>query len=241
MADGYKSTGYVWEKESEEEKKKNDRVVEEERLCDRVMVDEKRRRALIAGTAEYQELQEIHNKIVNGPRTAAGRQYPPPPPERVWKYRKIERKGTAGGIDWLRYREYIFYPLLYPFLRQIKNDNPEKEVWLVEDNAPGHRGAITNDLRWAREMESSGIFRCHWPANSPDLNEIEIVWDSFQDSIASQGPFIGSSKATIGKVKDIMVQEWAGLSMDSIKNRCADFKNKLGLVIENEGQNNFNG
>ena len=110
----------------------------------------------------------------------------------------------------------------------------------MEDNTPGHRGAITNDLRWAKEMESIGIHRCHWPANSPDLNQIEIVLDSFKDSIASRGPFIGSSKATIGKVKDIMVQEWAGLSMDSIKNRCGDFKNKLRLVIQNEGQNNFN-
>ena len=81
-----------------------------------MMVDEKRRQALIPGTAEYEQLQEIHKNIVNSPQTAAGRQYPRPPPERVWKYRKIKRKGTAGGIDWVRYCEYILYPLLYPFL-----------------------------------------------------------------------------------------------------------------------------
>jgi len=241
IADGYKSDGYIWEKETEEERKKTDQIVAEEKAADRRIVDEKRLRALIPGTEEYQHLQEIHNRIINGPRTAAGRQYPRPPPERVWKYRKIERQGTAGGIDWVRYREYILYPLLYPFLQHIKKENPTKEVWLVEDNAPGHKGAITNDLRWLKEMESSGIYRCQWPANSPDLNEIELVWDIFKDSIASKGPFVGASKATINKVKNTMVQKWAELSMDSIKTRCGDFKTKLELVLQNEGQNNFHG
>jgi len=66
-----------------------------------------------------------------------------------------------------------------------------------------------------------------------------LIWDIFKDSIASKGPSIGASKATIKKVKDTMEQEWAKLSMDSIKARCADFKTKLVLVRENEGQDNF--
>ena len=69
--------------------------------------------------------------------------------------------------------------LLYPWLMQLRRENPEREFWLVEDNAPSHGRAASLGLLSA-ELTEERIFRCNWPPNSPDLNTIEAVWDDFK-------------------------------------------------------------
>lgn len=197
---------------------------------------------MIRGTEEWKQLQQIHHNVVNGPRTATGRQPPQPPPQWVWTYSKtLNRESSKGGIDWVRYREQILYPQLYPFLKKIQEENPGREVWLVEDNAPKHVRATTNDTRWEEEMAPKGIYQCNWPSNSPDMNEIEPVWNDFKDSIHAEGPFKGQSKETVARVKQITKKDWEELSMQAINNRCADFRYKLEFVIRNSGDNCFNG
>lgn len=155
--------------------------------------------------------------------------------------KKIERKETVGGIDWVRYCEKALYPKIYPFLHKIQSKNPGHEIWLVEDNAPGHVGAAHYDPRWCQEMAPLGINRCQWPPNSPDINEIESVWDDLKDSIEAEGPFTGASKETAQRVKVAMNKCWDELSDEGIQNRCADFRYKLELVVRNEGRNHLNG
>lgn len=240
IAYGYKGPYHIWAKETKEEKVENDRIIQKLKESDEQEVEFHRHQALIPGTEERRILMEIHRKVVNGPRTATGRQPPRPPPQWVWKKTRIERRCT-GGIDWVRYREKVLYPKLYPFLRQIQSEHPGHEIWLVEDNAPGHVGATNHDPRWAQEMEPLGIHRCKWPSNSPDMNEIEPVWDDLKDSIDAEGPFKGTSQDMAEQVKDAMVKCWRELSLEGIANRCADFKYKCELVIRNRGNNNFNG
>lgn len=241
MAYGYKGPSYIWAKETKEEKVHNDQVVSDLVQAEEERINRHRQRALIPGTEERQLLREIHHKVINGPRTATGRQPPRPPPQWIWKKAKITRNGTAGGIDWVRYREKILYPKLYPFLQKIHEENPGHEIWLVEDNAPSHIGATNHDPRWVEEMTPRGIHRCKWPSNSPDINEIEPVWDDLKDSIEAEGPFTGASQETGQRVRDAMHKCWAELSEEGIRNRCADFRYKLELVVQNAGRNNFNG
>lgn len=241
IAYGYKGPYHIWTKETKEEKDYFDTMVAKERQVNREIVDSCRNNALIPGTEENRILQEIHNEVVNGPRTATGRQRPRPPPQWIWKYDKtIKRQSTEGGIDWIRYREIVLYPLIYPFLRLIKMDNPNQEIWLVEDNAPPHSGSVNHDSRWIAEMDPLGIHRCNWPPNSPDLNKIEPLWDDYKDLIQTEGPFTGKSiDPTI--IRELMVKDWGKLSIETINNRCADFRYKLELVVRNQGRNNFHG
>jgi hypothetical protein len=90
-------------------------------------------------------------------------------------------------------------------------------------------------------MDPLRIHRCKWPPNSPDINEIEPVWNEFKDSLEEVEPFMSSSKETAQRIRTAMVKCWKELSEESIANRCADFKYKLKLVIRNGGKNNFNG
>lgn len=50
-------------------------------------------------------------------------------------------------------------------------------------------------------MDPLGIYRCIWPSNSHDINEIESICDDFKDSIEAEGPFTGASKETADTVK----------------------------------------
>ena len=63
---------------------------------------------------------------------------------------------------------------------QLRRENPEREIWLVEDNAPpSHRRAASLDPL-PSELAAERIFRCNCPSNSPDLNSIEGAWDDFK-------------------------------------------------------------
>lgn len=79
----------------------------------------------------------------------------------------------------------------------------------------------------------------NWPPNSPDINEIEPVWDYMKDELASFETD-NARKETVIVVKEAMKAIWEGISQEYINRRFLDFKNKLELVIENWGMNNFN-
>ena len=42
-------------------------------------------------------------------------------------------------------------------------------------------------------------------------------------------------------MREILEREWQGLSVEKITNRCEAFRSKLELVLQNDGDNNFNG
>lgn len=206
VAGGIKGPSYIWANETNEEKKYSDNLVAELIRKDEEEVTRLRELALIAGIDEFRKLKNIHCQRLNGPRTATGRQPPRPPPQWIRRKAKFEWRSTAGGIDWVRYREQILYSRLYSFLHKFREEDPGREKWLVEDNATPHTGATNHDSRWVQEMEPLGIFRCNRPSNSPDINEIEPVCDDFKDSIEAEGPFIGASKETAERVKRALVR-----------------------------------
>ncbi|KAK6036710.1 hypothetical protein COOONC_25785 [Cooperia oncophora] len=53
---------------------------------------------------------------------------------------------------------------------------------LVQDNAPPHKSRYTSD-----KLRSWGVDTMAWPAESPDLNPIELVWGNMKICIRKQG------------------------------------------------------
>lgn len=78
IANGYKGPYHIWMKETSEEKRYFNNMVTLERQANRDWVDTRRRNASIEGTEEFYTLQDIHQRIIHGPRTAAGKQHPRP-------------------------------------------------------------------------------------------------------------------------------------------------------------------
>lgn len=80
-------------------------------------------------------------------------------------------------LDAKLYRDEILEPILIPFWHEVC----EQYGWVkvVEDGAPGHKGA-------AKEYrEQCGVDNIQWPAQSPDLNLIEAVWQEMENNLGA--------------------------------------------------------
>ncbi|RPA96662.1 hypothetical protein L873DRAFT_1811013 [Choiromyces venosus 120613-1] len=110
-------------------------------------------------------------------------------------------------------------------------------LYLVEDNAPSHQTARSVDKE---ERKEKGIVTLDWPSKSPDINQIEGIWDYEKDEI-STWQFVGAGKAVVDGAKAVLVQTWEDLPQAVIDNKCQSFHEKLQRIIIHGGNNNFNG
>jgi len=122
-------------------------------------------------------------------------------------------------------------------MESLRNTLGVPFLYLVEDNAPSHQTARRVD---DEERRSHGILTLNWPSKSPDLNQIEPIWDYEKDEV-STWQFIGASQRTIKEAKEALVRTWETLPQVVIDEKCRSFHEKLQLVILHGGNNNFNG
>ncbi|GFS71485.1 transposable element Tcb2 transposase [Trichonephila clavipes] len=81
----------------------------------------------------------------------------------------------TGSVTAQRYRDEVFEPYVRLFRGAVDPDSI-----FMDDNAPCQRAVLIDDF-----LETENIQRMSWPANSPDLNHIEHVWDMLGRQIAT--------------------------------------------------------
>ena len=197
-------------------------------------------------TQEYSELQEINARIaINNAAVKArsedikGKELrKAKKPEQVFKYEALER-GQGRDIDWFLYRKYILRPLLYPYYQAIVKANPNRQVFLVEDNAGPHQKAqrVTEE-----ERRNLGIKVAPHPPNSPDLHPIETVFDYTKDSLEEYNlGENGAGEAAQERAKAIISKEWNEYQGAAVTAIAKGFKDKLWKCIQAKGSNRFPG
>ncbi|KAK7115629.1 hypothetical protein V1264_001463 [Littorina saxatilis] len=120
---------------------------------------------------------------------------------------------VVGNLTGVRYQNEILQPLVVPALQAIG-----PRAILQDDNALPHRSAGVNTF-----IQQARVNRMLWPANSPDLNPIEHMWDELCRRVQQHHP----PPANLGQLLQWLQQEWNGVPraficnlIHSMRQRC---------------------
>ena len=147
------------------------------------------------------------------------------------------RKDGGKGIDWIRYRNEVQIPLLFPFAEKVQAENPSRKVWIIEDNAPPHVGARRMS---EEERRQRGVDHAPHPSNSPDLNEIEGFWGDTKKLLKSPDPDHSRGEA-MRVCKDEYLYILANVDQEMVDRRCDHLEKALRRCRQHGGNNNYHG
>lgn len=228
---------HVWQKETEAEKLAIKRDIDKINQHQENRESAKRQRAIQPSTAEYAVLTEVNTNIARERSTRGNNRLQFKRPEQLFKEPRATRGSTKGGIDWIRYKRTILESLLWPFAQRIARET-SKRVWIIEDNAPGHKKAR---LFTKHQAKQQGIHAVDWSPNSPDLNQIEPLWAYLKDMLEKWALEQGFDRVTRTQLIQQFKQEWYQVPLDLVEDLCNSFKYKLELCLKHNGDNNWHG
>ncbi|KAK7096582.1 hypothetical protein V1264_005860 [Littorina saxatilis] len=117
---------------------------------------------------------------------------------------------VVGNLTGVRYHNEIV-----PALQAIG-----PRAILQDDNTPPHRSATVNTF--IQQARVNGML---WPANSPDLNPIEHMWDELCCRVQQHHPL----PANLSQLLQWLQQEWNGVPraficnlIHSMRKRCVE-------------------
>ncbi|GFT57221.1 transposable element Tc3 transposase [Trichonephila clavipes] len=113
----------------------------------------------------------------------------------------------TGSVTAQRYRDEV----LEPYVRLFRGD-VGPDFLFINDNAPYHRAVLFDDF-----LETENTHRMSWPANSPDLNPINHVWDMLGRQIVA----ISLPPSSVTELKRALQEAWNRLSPQLIHHLIA--------------------
>lgn len=128
-----------------------------------------------------------------------------------------------GKITAIKYIEMLENYLL-PFINNLEDKN---SYIFQDDNAPIHTATITKN--WIR---NNNIKKLLWPAQSPDLNPIENLWDELERKVRSHKP-LPKNKNDLWQ---ILQEAWENLDENKYKNLVDSMPRRIAAVIANKGK-----
>ena len=109
------------------------------------------------------------------------------------------RSSLDGNLNAQRYRDVI---LAHHVILLIHN-NANVSIF-HHDNAASHTARNTVNFLSTNNIDD-------WPANSPDLNPIEHVWDSLDRQLRRRP----NSPANLNELRQALIQEWNNIPQAS--------------------------
>lgn len=95
-------------------------------------------------------------------------------------------RGLFWEKDWETINEGSYSGIIIPLVQEILQQY--SDLSFQQDNAKGHASKYAKSV-----LEANGITPMFRPANSPDLNPIETIWDEIKDYIQKHYPAVHRS------------------------------------------------
>ena len=130
-----------------------------------------------------------------------------------------------GYIDSEQYTQRIV-PIIDGYIRLIRQQG--SWLQLMQDGAPGHASQST-----INELAERGIYPISWPAFSPDLNPIEMVWNWMKDWI--QEHFPDDYQLSYDSLREVVRASWDAVPEDFLSGLMNSMQARCQAVIEAEG------
>jgi len=128
-------------------------------------------------------------------------------------------EGTITGERYLQ----LLNNYLLPFLHELGN---EDEYIFQDDNAPVHTARIVKD--WKEENLDNWL---PWPAQSPDLNPIENLWDILERKVRMHNPLPKNKR----ELMTILEDEWHKLEPEKLTKLIDSMPRRVKAVIKSKG------
>ena len=125
------------------------------------------------------------------------------------------------GMNAERYITKVVEPHVIPFLEQ-----GAENLIFQQDNARPHVARQTLDF-----LHAAGITLLDWPANSPDLNPIEHLWDELARRVNEREVV----PTTLQQLRVALLEEWDNIPQRTISTLIDSMRNRCALVIEANG------
>ena len=129
-----------------------------------------------------------------------------------------------GTLDAKKYID-LLKKYLIPFINELKNNNNDEFIF-QEDNAPCHTAIITRNWKI-----KSNINVLPWPAQSPDLNPIENLWNELKRKLKKNEIKAKNKKESFNLLKD----EWYKTNPRIINNLIESMPCRINAVLKSKG------
>jgi transposase len=112
---------------------------------------------------------------------------------------------------------------LLPFLDDLDD---QENYFFQEDNAPIHTARVVKS--WKEENDINSI---PWPAQSPDLNPIENLWDELEKRVRAHVPLPKNRE----NLWEILQEEWSNIDINKYQNLVDSMPRRISAVIKSKG------
>ena len=83
-------------------------------------------------------------------------------------------------------------------------------------------------MRWISENNNDQL---HWPAQSPDLNPIENIWDELERRICKRIPLPKNET----ELFNLLQEEWSNIDESVYKNLVESMERRVQAVVKAKG------
>ena len=129
-----------------------------------------------------------------------------------------------GNLNAQRYIDQILRPVVIPLIQQRG-----RHMHFQQDNATPHSARLTQNF-----LQNNGVNVLAWPANSPDLNPIEHLWDELGRRVRQRQP----PPRNVAQLTAALQAEWNAIPQPTIRNLCESMGRRLNTCIRANGGHN---
>jgi transposase len=131
----------------------------------------------------------------------------------------VQVSGSITGSVYMNLLENTFLP----FYDSLGNN---LEYIFQDDNAPVHRARIVKQWK-----EDNSVSDFPWPAQSPDLNPIEHLWDVLERKVRAHKPH----PKNLNELMEVLLEEWGKIEPEVLTNLVESMPRRVQAVIDSHG------